>query len=54
MTGIPLIPFNLAKGTYVQRVMPTETANLLIAQKPVEINLGALYKFYKTTQARCR
>jgi len=34
------IPFNLGKGTYVQRVLPTDTVHLLGAQKPVEIKLG--------------
>ena len=29
------IPFNLGKGTYVQRVLHTDTIQLLVAQKPV-------------------
>ena len=44
------IPINLGKGTYVQRVIPTDTVQLLVAPKPVEINPGAFYKFYKTTK----
>jgi len=43
------IPFSLGKGTYEQRVLPTGTVQLLAAQKPVENELWALYKFYKTT-----
>ena len=43
------IPFNLGKDTYMQRVLPTDTVHLLVAQKPVEIKLWAPYKFYKTT-----
>ena len=43
------IPFNLGMGTYVQRILQTDTVQLLVEQKPVEINLGAFYKFYKTT-----
>jgi len=39
----------LGKGTYMQRVIPTDTVQLLVAQKSVEINLWAHYKFYKTT-----
>jgi len=34
------IPFNLGKGIHVQRVLPTDTIQLLVAQKPVEINHG--------------
>jgi len=43
------IPFNLGKGTYVQRVLPTDTVQLLVAQKPVETKLWAPYKYYKIT-----
>ena len=43
------IPFTLRKGTYVQRVLPTDTVQLLVAQKPVENELWVPYKFYKTT-----
>jgi len=43
------VPFNLGKDTYVQRVSPTDTVQLLVAQKPTEIKLWTLYKFYKTT-----
>jgi len=41
---------NLRMGTYVQKILPTDTVQLLVEQKPVEINLGAFYKLYKTTQ----
>ena len=49
-TNPQAIPFNLGKGTYVQRVSPTDTVQLLVAQKPIEIKLWVLYKFYKITQ----
>jgi len=48
-TKIQEIPFNLGEGTYVQRVLPTGTVQLLVAQNPPEIKLWAPYKFYKTT-----
>jgi len=34
------IPFNLGKGTYVQRVLPNGRVQSLVAQNPVEINLA--------------
>jgi hypothetical protein len=40
---------NLSKGPFMQRVLPTDTVQLLVEQKPVEINLEAFFKFYKTT-----
>ena len=38
-TKIQEIPFNLGKGNYVYRVLPTDTEHLLIAQNPPEIKL---------------
>ena len=43
------IPFNLGKGFYVQRVLPTDTVQFLVAQNSPENKLWALYKLYKTT-----
>jgi len=47
-------PFNLGKGTYVQRVIPTDTV-LLVAQKPVENQaVGTLYILQNYLKAQCR
>jgi len=34
------ILLNLGKDSYVQRVLPTDTVHLLVAQKTVHIKLG--------------